>query len=82
MVPGQWYHVQWIDAHNLEAGWEHVDEQGSVEPAVVDTIGHFLSLSNAQVVLAADWCKDEKIVNTRVAIPIGCVTGVWRLKHG
>lgn len=82
MVQGVPYRVEWLDAHNLDAGWEDVTPEAEFPDAIINTVGFFLAITKTQLVLAADWCEDDKITNTRVAIPLGCVTKVWRLTNG
>lgn len=78
---GQLLVVQWLDAHNLESGWQHVKDVKFTK-AEVQTVGHFLAFEEKQLFLAGDWCEEDEMVNTVVGIPMGWITEIKVIENG
>jgi hypothetical protein len=78
---GQMLVVTWLDAHNLECGWQDMKEV-KFSKAEVQTVGHFVAVAQEQLWLAADWCEEDDMVNTVVGIPLGMVVTVREIDNG
>ena len=77
---GQPLVVKWIDAHNLESGWQYVKDI-EFEKMEVQTLGHFIALEKDQIWLAGDYSPNDEMVNTVVAIPIGWLVSIRKIEN-
>jgi hypothetical protein len=56
---GQLYEIKWLDAYEMESGWQTLEDALKITPPEVSSVGYVLKETKEYIILAADIGSDK-----------------------
>ena len=77
---GEAIEVKWLDSHFLGEGWKGEGDLNDGREFVIRSVCQYMGRDRVYLHTVADRCAVEDGVMRDLKIPIGCITGIRRLK--
>lgn len=55
----QLYEIKWLDAYEMESGWQTLEDALKIKPPEVSSVGYVLKETQEYIILAADIGSDK-----------------------
>ena len=55
----QLYEVKWLDAYEMESGWQNLEDAIKIKPPEISSVGYVLKETQEYIILAADIGSDK-----------------------
>ena len=55
----QLYEVKWLDAYEMESGWQNLEDAIKIKPPEISSVGYVLKETQEYIILAADIGSDQ-----------------------